>query len=71
MKILYLLILCWLPSLLQAQETPRKFRVYLVGDAGELDNGQHPVVEDIRNKLQADPESPAHIVYLGDNIYIL
>ena len=70
-KFLYLLILCWLPSLIQAQEVPRKFRVYLVGDAGELENGQHPVVEDIRKKLQAAPESPAHIVYLGDNIYPL
>ncbi|EPR68376.1 Surface antigen (D15) precursor [Cyclobacterium qasimii M12-11B] len=71
MKVFYLLMLCWLPSLLQAQEAPRKFRVYLVGDAGELENGQHPVVEDIREKLKADPESSAHIIYLGDNIYPL
>lgn len=54
-----------------AQESPRKFRIYLIGDAGEMENGHHPVVEDVQKKLLDDPDSPAHIIYLGDDIYPL
>ncbi|WP_339925736.1 BamA/TamA family outer membrane protein [uncultured Cyclobacterium sp.] len=68
-KIVCLLILNLLSPLLIAQEAPTTFRLYLVGDAGEVEKGAHPVVEDIRKKLLADPHTPAHIIYLGDNIY--
>ncbi|AEL25182.1 BamA/TamA family outer membrane protein [Cyclobacterium marinum] len=68
-KIICLLILFLLSPHLKAQEAPSTFKLYLVGDAGEVEKGTHPVVEDIRNKLKADPNTPAHIIYLGDNIY--
>lgn len=68
-KFVLLLFFSIISSLLEAQEAPLKFRIYLIGDAGEMENGQHPVVEDVRKKLQNSPNVPAHIIYLGDNIY--
>ncbi|SFB09991.1 BamA/TamA family outer membrane protein [Algoriphagus aquimarinus] len=68
-KIVLLLIFSIVSTFLIAQEAPRKFRIYLIGDAGEMENGHHPVVEDIRKKLQNEKNSTSHIIYLGDNIY--
>ncbi|MDR7128167.1 hypothetical protein J2X69_000495 [Algoriphagus sp. 4150] len=69
-KLILLLIFSMLSSILWAQqEASLKFRIYLIGDAGEMENGHHPVVEDVRSKLQADGNIQTHIIYLGDDIY--
>ncbi|MCE7055198.1 BamA/TamA family outer membrane protein [Algoriphagus sp. AGSA1] len=69
-KYIFLLIFCTLSSTLWAQqEASLKFRIYLIGDGGEMANGHHPVVEDVRDKLQKDINTPTHIIYLGDDIY--
>lgn len=69
MNKLFLLLILLSFSTAEAQEAPSKFRLYLIGDAGEVKNGTNAVVDDIRNKLKAQPDIPSHIVYLGDNIY--
>lgn len=69
-KFILLLVFSALSSILWAQqEASLKFRIYLIGDAGEMENGHHPVVEDVSDKLQSDGNIPSHIIYLGDNIY--
>ena len=45
-------------------------RIVLVGDAGELHNGQHPVVDWLRKNVDWNDERNL-LVYLGDNIYPL
>jgi hypothetical protein len=67
-KYLILLICGLMSSGVLAQENARKFRVYLVGNAGKMESGYSQVVEDILEKLQADKEQYSHIIYLGDNI---
>ncbi|MFC3415431.1 BamA/TamA family outer membrane protein [Algoriphagus hitonicola] len=48
-----------------------KFRVYLIGDAGEMKNGNHPVIDDLSQKLKNQSDIPNYLIYLGDNIYPL
>jgi hypothetical protein len=64
-----LFLFCLFSMQLTAQEAPLKFRIYLIGDAGEMEDGHHPVIDDVRKKLMVDTTTKAHIVYLGDNIY--
>ena len=64
---LTLLFLSFLPVM--GQDAPLKMRVYLIGDAGEMENGHHPVVENLRSRLGESPKIPTHLIYLGDNIY--
>lgn len=59
------------PILLFGQENPLKMRIYLIGDAGEMKNGIHPVVEDLKSRLPAEKAKKTHLIYLGDNIYPL
>jgi len=42
-------------------------RIVLIGDAGALINGKHPVVEAVRNHVTLDENTT--IIYLGDNLY--
>lgn len=42
-------------------------RIVLVGDAGELTNGKHPVADAIKKLIPMDARTT--IVYLGDNLY--
>src|SRR5687767_10676263 len=42
-------------------------RIILVGDAGALVNGKHPVVNAIKRHMK--PDKKTTIVYLGDNLY--
>lgn len=70
-KFFLLYIFAVLASTLTAQQNPRKFRIYLIGDAGEVEHGNHPVVEDVRKRLAEEPHSDSHIIFLGDNIYPL
>ena len=46
-----------------------KFRIFLIGDAGEMKNGQHPVIQDLKKRLPIDTVTFTHLIYLGDNIY--
>src|SRR5687768_15840306 len=45
-------------------------RIVLIGDAGELHAGGHPVVDWVKEHVDLDDERNL-IVYLGDNIYPL
>ena len=42
-------------------------RIILIGDAGELTNGRHPVVSGVRSTIPMDKKTT--IIYLGDNLY--
>jgi len=42
-------------------------RIILIGDAGAIINGQHPVASAVRNYLH--PDKKTTILYLGDNLY--
>ncbi len=42
-------------------------RIILIGDAGELKNGRHPVVNGVRSTISFDKKTI--IIYLGDNLY--
>ena len=42
-------------------------RIILVGDAGELTNGRHPVVEAIKQFIKLDKKTT--VIFLGDNLY--
>jgi hypothetical protein len=43
-------------------------RIFLAGDAGELKNGKHPVIDELIKAADWNDERNT-IVYLGDNIY--
>ena len=60
--------LCLLLQLcLTAQEDTITQRIILIGDAGQLTNGRHPVVDAVRNFIPMD--SKTTILFLGDNLY--
>ena len=42
-------------------------RIVLIGDAGQLTNGHHPVVDAVRQLIPLDKKTT--ILYLGDNLY--
>jgi len=42
-------------------------RIILIGDAGELTNGKHPVVDAARRLIPLDAKTT--VLYLGDNLY--
>ncbi|HEU4858578.1 MAG TPA: hypothetical protein VFT15_02035, partial [Chitinophagaceae bacterium] len=42
-------------------------RIVLIGDAGELTNGRHPVVEAVKQFIKLDKKTT--VLYLGDNLY--
>jgi len=66
---LFHLALSLLSFAVTAQEAPLKFRMYLIGDAGEMEDGHHAVIEDVRKRLELDTAIKSHILFLGDNIY--
>src|ERR1700753_763313 len=43
-------------------------RMFLVGDAGELHDGRHPVCDWLKQHVDWDDTSNV-LVYLGDNVY--
>lgn len=57
-------------SIGQTSNAP-KFRIYLIGDAGEMKDGNHPVIEDLSQQLTIQSTIPSYLIYLGDNIYPL
>src|SRR5687767_14621923 len=42
-------------------------RIILIGDAGDLKDGKHPVLSAVRQKARIDQKTT--IIYLGDNLY--
>jgi len=42
-------------------------RIVLVGDAGQLTNGRHPVVSAVKNNIKIDDKTT--FIFLGDNLY--
>jgi hypothetical protein len=61
------IIAIFLVSQLAAQKDSVQARIVLIGDAGSLKNGQHPVVKAVRTHIKLD--SLTTILYLGDNLY--
>ncbi len=52
---------------LKAQEDTITQRIVLIGDAGQLTNGKHPVVDAVRNLITLDKKTT--VLFLGDNLY--
>jgi Omp85 superfamily domain/Calcineurin-like phosphoesterase len=52
---------------IEAQTDTITMRLVLIGDAGQLTNGRHPVVDAVRNLIKMDEKTS--IIYLGDNLY--
>jgi Omp85 superfamily domain/Calcineurin-like phosphoesterase len=52
---------------LKAQEDTITQRIVLIGDAGQLTNGKHPVVDAVRNFIKLDKKTT--VLFLGDNLY--
>ena len=52
---------------LKAQEDTITQRIVLIGDAGQLTNGKHPVVDAVRNLIKLDKKTT--VLFLGDNLY--
>lgn len=69
MKQLVVLITCSLFLFLrsEAQEDTISQRIVLIGDAGQLTNGRHPVVDAVRNLIPMDNKTT--VLFLGDNLY--
>jgi len=42
-------------------------RIILIGDAGQLTNGRHPVVDAVKKRIPLDNKTT--VVFLGDNLY--
>src|SRR5919112_2402983 len=68
MKRLFFLLSTFLSLLCTAQTDSIIQRVFLIGDAGELHNGKHEVVDWIAKNVNLN-DSLNSIIYLGDNIY--
>ncbi|MEP6699663.1 MAG: metallophosphoesterase [Bacteroidota bacterium] len=52
---------------LKAQEDTISQRIVLIGDAGQLSKGRHPVVDAVRDLIKLDKNTT--IIFLGDNLY--
>jgi predicted phosphodiesterase len=50
-----------------AQDDSLQARLVLIGDAGDLKNGKHPVIDAVRETIK--PDRNTTILYLGDNLY--
>src|SRR6187399_2971321 len=64
---LYIFLLIGFHFSLTAQTDTISQRIILVGDAGELTNGRHPVVEAIKQFIKLDKKTT--VIFLGDNLY--
>jgi hypothetical protein len=68
MKIFYSLsALTFMCLLIQAQKDTIDARIILIGDAGQLTNGHHPVVDAVKQLIPMDAKTT--VLYLGDNLY--
>jgi len=64
---LFLAILFFVYASVHAQKDTIATRIILIGDAGELTNGHHPVVDAVRQLIPMDAKTS--VLYLGDNLY--
>jgi Omp85 superfamily domain/Calcineurin-like phosphoesterase len=64
---LYILLSFSFHFSLSAQTDTIAQRIVLIGDAGELTNDRHPVVEAIKQFIKLDKKTT--VLYLGDNLY--
>jgi Omp85 superfamily domain/Calcineurin-like phosphoesterase len=55
-------------STVNAQSDAGIQRIFLIGDAGELKNGKHPVIDELIKTADWNDEHNT-VIYLGDNIY--
>ncbi len=69
MKRLYFLVVLLILSgrELSAQTDTITRRIVLIGDAGQLTNGRHPVVDAVKKRIPLDNKTT--VVFLGDNLY--
>jgi len=68
MRISWILIIAFLASIAaHGQKDTIVARVVLIGDAGQLTNGHHPVVDAVKQLIPLDEKTT--ILYLGDNLY--
>ena len=69
MKKILVLVSCLLSMCitLTAQTDTIAQRIVLIGDAGKLNDGRHPVVDAVREFIPLDKRTT--ILYLGDNLY--
>ncbi|MBL0131059.1 MAG: metallophosphoesterase [Chitinophagaceae bacterium] len=52
---------------LKAQEDTIAQRIVLIGDAGEITGGRHPVIDAVRDLITLDKKTT--VLFLGDNLY--
>jgi Calcineurin-like phosphoesterase/Omp85 superfamily domain len=64
-----LISLCLLFQLCLSAQEPDTIvqRIVLIGDAGQLTNGKHPVVDAVRKHIPMDKKTS--VIFLGDNLY--
>lgn len=55
-----------LHAIVMAQDSIQS-RIVLIGDAGQLTNGRHPVISAVKNNIILDKKTT--IIFLGDNLY--
>lgn len=67
MKFLVSLLIFFLHTLFVFSQDSIAYRIVLIGDGGELDNGRHPVAEAVKKIIPLDAKTT--IIYLGDNLY--
>ena len=66
----YIVLSCCLVMMcmtLKAQTDTIARRIILIGDAGQLTDGRHPVVDAVKNNIPLDKKTT--VLYLGDNLY--
>ncbi|TDH25102.1 metallophosphoesterase [Segetibacter sp. 3557_3] len=56
-----------LPAIAFTQDSLQA-RIILIGDAGDLKNGRHPVISAVKGRTKFDEKTT--VVYLGDNLYL-
>lgn len=66
MKFTFLALIIFISSAVFGQDSLQA-RIILIGDAGELTKGRHPVVDAARKLIPLDAKTT--VVYLGDNLY--
>ena len=66
-KFVFLFFTCsFFAGNISAQDTIQA-TIVLIGDAGQLTNGHHPVVSAVKNNIPMNKKTS--IVFLGDNLY--
>jgi hypothetical protein len=63
----FLAILFFVSASARSQTDTIAARIILIGDAGELTNGHHPVVDAVKQIIPLDAKTT--ILFLGDNLY--